>query len=122
MGTCVAVFVQLMQTGKWVVWEGSTEVETVAPMPGTQGYIGEYSARGSALCTAHDKSGGVTHVVELPKEKTVSSKSVLLERAACAEIARGARYIYNKGNDFANGWCSASLQIEQAIDRRSILD
>lgn len=37
------------------------------------------------------------------------------ERERCADIAGRARQVPNDGGDFANGWCSASAQIEQAI-------
>jgi hypothetical protein len=37
------------------------------------------------------------------------------ERERCAKAAKGAQHLPNDGKDFANGWCSAALQIEQAI-------
>ena len=37
------------------------------------------------------------------------------ERERCAKLAEGAQQLPNDGKDFANGWCSAALQIAQAI-------
>jgi hypothetical protein len=37
------------------------------------------------------------------------------ERERCAQIAEWAQRQPNDGKDFANGWCSAALQIAQAI-------
>lgn len=37
------------------------------------------------------------------------------ERERCAQVAEGAQQLPNSGDDFANGWCSAALQIAQAI-------
>jgi hypothetical protein len=37
------------------------------------------------------------------------------ERERCANVAKGAQHLPNDGKDFANGWCSAALQIAQAI-------
>ena len=36
-------------------------------------------------------------------------------RERCAVIAAGARALPNASDSFAGGWCSASIQIEQAI-------
>jgi hypothetical protein len=40
---------------------------------------------------------------------------VQAQRERCAEIARGAQRLSNAGDAFADGWCSAALQIAQAI-------
>lgn len=40
---------------------------------------------------------------------------VAVERKRCAKVAEGAQQLPNAGDDFANGWCSAALQIAQAI-------
>ncbi len=37
------------------------------------------------------------------------------ERERCAAIAEGAAKLPNSGDQFANGWCSAAVQIAQAI-------
>lgn len=41
--------------------------------------------------------------------------AVAAERERCAKVAEGAQHLPNDGKDFANGWCSAALQIAQAI-------
>jgi len=47
--------------------------------------------------------------------KEYAAAAVAAEREACAKIAKGAQHLPNDNSDFANGWCSAALQIEQAI-------
>ena len=41
--------------------------------------------------------------------------SAAVERERCADIAKGAWRLQNSGDKFADGWCAAALQIEQAI-------
>jgi hypothetical protein len=41
--------------------------------------------------------------------------AVAQERERCAAIADGASHLPNGGDQFANGWCSAALQVAQAI-------
>lgn len=43
--------------------------------------------------------------------------AVTEESERCAKVAEGAQQLPNAGDDFANGWCSAALQIAQAIRR-----
>ena len=44
-----------------------------------------------------------------------AAQQVAAERERCAKLAEGAQQLPNDGKDFANGWCSAALQIAQAI-------
>jgi hypothetical protein len=43
------------------------------------------------------------------------ARAVAAERERCAKVAEGAQHLPNAGDEFANGWCSAALQIAQAI-------
>lgn len=43
------------------------------------------------------------------------ASAVADERERCAVVADGASKAPNAGDDFANGWCSAAIQIAQAI-------
>ena len=45
------------------------------------------------------------------------AEGIAAERDRCAKVAEGAQHLPNDGLDFANGWCSAALQIAQAIRR-----
>jgi hypothetical protein len=48
-----------------------------------------------------------------------ATKVAETERETCAKIAEGAQQLPNDGKDFSNGWCSASVQIAQALRMRS---
>jgi hypothetical protein len=64
-------------------------------------------------------SAGVVSSAKAETLRADAAAAVLAERLACAAVARGAQHLPNNGQEFANGWTSAVLQIAQAIESRS---
>ena len=70
-----------------------------------------------------DAAEAATEIRRLLAEVTALEAALLkaqevsraVERKRCAKVAKGAHTSANNGSEFENGWCSAALQIEQAI-------
>jgi hypothetical protein len=58
---------------------------------------------------------GFTKAFTAAQMHAYAAQQVAAETARCAKVAEGAHQLPNDGKEFANGWCSAALQIEQAI-------
>lgn len=102
--------------GQWIAWQAAQQAQQIPPQHATP----QMQLAGGAV--TRELSGEPIGWLDAARVWSVmyaeflkSGARTTTVRERCATIADGAHQLPNDGSDFANGWCSAALQIAQAI-------